>query len=342
MKLPLTGATKSKYSELNRNEMPMREGDDADRSNKTYLSLDGSIEEAEDSILSNLEAQSRRTQAGSDGFRPAIPGERAPLGVDSVGSAIDSDDELPPTLRRPTFKQMARRVQLMQKLRSNSGDRSVRSRTSSNDEVAVGHRRARTLLASIDEAEKNEDANKESHQVFSNFRNDIFAGDFVPHERHEGLNFLWNKDERHPEEDEIALAESEGRVPGEERPLLGDNNVSLDTAVVMERRRLALQRKNELRWKRLKYCLQPVVMSQRLFQILINSTFVVSIPFFFTSGFLFYFVGNPELDFLPGQATVSWWLNFFGMEQLMTASFVSSAAAQSFSQVSRRLQVVSF
>jgi hypothetical protein len=42
-----------------------------------------------------------------------------------------------------------------------------------------------------------------------------------------------------------------------------------------------------------------------------------AIPLFIVAWILYYYVGNPELDFLPGSATVSWWLDFFG-RQLLT------------------------
>ena len=34
----------------------------------------------------------------------------------------------------------------------------------------------------------------------------------------------------------------------------------------------------------------------------------------YTSIILFYFLGNPSFYFLPGEATLAWWLNFFGRQ----------------------------
>lgn len=320
---------KPKQSELNREELPMHDNDkNHDVYHHTYNTLDDSIEEAEESILSKLEAQARRTRAGSDGFRPAIPGERAPLGVESVGTAMmgGGDSNVPGAnteqQRRTSFKEMARRVQLMQKLRNTTpGDQTS---VSSNDEVAMGHRRAHTLLASIDEAATRGDDGKQRHQAISDFATDIFSSDLQPPEDHQGLNFLWNEP-HHPFRHATAVGEatkasqsSSVMTPSERRPLLSSNSPPPpDTAVVMEMRRLAQQRQSELRWKKVKRCINPIKLIEGLFYILYSGTFMISIPCFLLSAFLFYNVGNPELDFLPGQATVSWWLNFLGRQLLV-------------------------
>lgn len=44
---------------------------------------------------------------------------------------------------------------------------------------------------------------------------------------------------------------------------------------------------------------------------------MIALPLFLTAWILYYYIGNPTLDFLPGSATISWWLNFFG-RQLLT------------------------
>lgn len=329
---------------MNRNEVPLAADDQKSpaitgSNAKTYQSLDNT-EDAEDSILSNLEAQAKLTRTGSDGFRPAVPGERAPLGVDSLGTALDSDDEDddahvppgPPRTSRPTFKEMAMRVQTINRLRSAahamSSNRSVTSsHASSNDEIAIGHRRAQTLLESIDEAAKEEEENKESHHLFTDFSTDLFAADHEPDEEHEGLKFLWNEEESDEFDDAeldsmMALPSVSASRPAEGQPLLGNASVRLnpdvpDAAVILERRRLARQRRNELRWKRVKNCLNPMMMVQRLLYVVVDGTFVVSIPCFIISGILFYYIGNPRLDFLPGDATVSWWFNFLGRQLLV-------------------------
>jgi len=335
---------------LDRHEVPMNEDNGDTQSpiasdtsaSKTYRSMDDSIEDAEDSILSNLEAQSKKTRAGSDGFRPAVPGERVPLGVDSVGTAMggsdddDDDDEeqedesksqpsFAPATRRPTFKEMAKRVQAMQRLRAHVSSRSLNttSTRSSNDEAASGHRRAKTLLASIDETSKGDDDSNRGREILTDFKTGLFATDKAPEEHHEGLNFLLNENEDEDEwMDEARGANSLAQSIGspEAQPLLGegsgsggehDEGPSLGH-VLAERRRMARQRRNELRWKMVRDCFDPVKVAERTIRILFTGTFVVSIPLFVAAWVLFYYVGNPELDFMPGQATISWWFNFFG------------------------------
>lgn len=296
-----------------RNEAPMNDGQ-AGSMPSSYQSMDNHSDQAEDLIISNLEAQSRRTQPLSDGFRPAVLGERAPLGVDSIGTALGHDGNGVPTLareKRPSFKQMVRRVQHMNAASSMVSDSSLISRGSSQGEASASHRRAKTLLASIDE-KTDEDA--EAHEIFMDLKANDFTSDFILDAHHEGLDFLWNQ---HEEEEMLAeeIAASE-RVSSEHEPLLGgsggDDEPPDALSIIAERRRLAQKRRNELRMKRCLSCLNPFRTAKRIIYILFHSTFVVSIPFFCIAWILFYHVGNPELDFMPGHATISWWLNFFG------------------------------
>eukprot|EP00980_Cylindrotheca_fusiformis_P002337 scaffold543_cov119-Cylindrotheca_fusiformis.AAC.4 len=364
--------------------------------------------EAEDAILENLEAQSRRTKPLADGFRPAVPGERPPLNVERVGSSLedpdhrlddddDDDDEDAhdigsPLLQRetrPTFKEMAKRVQTINLLRKgtsfsggaaqqhnrnhhqrhhstgdsiisnittattshdhNGGDGyanaaavlgvgggvSVTSTTyysrgggSSHGESSAGHRRAKTLLQSIDEKNENEEEEHtagvmESHELVSDLNADLFSTD-VGSPQKDGLAYLWNQDEEDREErlleraEAVLAATSSDHLANENEPLLPGGTPATvkqqrDAAtLVMERRKLAQQRRNEMRWRQIKNCFNPFRILQRLFRAIIDSTLVVSIPFFAVAWILFYHVGNPELDFLPGNATISWWFNFFG------------------------------
>jgi hypothetical protein len=322
MKFKVRGTRKSSGMG-ERNETPIHEGESLSGAglHSSYQSTDSHTEQAEDLILFNLEAQTRRTQPIVDGFRPAVPGERAPLGVDSVGSALSDNDEAPhsPTReKRPSFKQMARRVQTMNRSMSDrsvdrSVDRSSLSQDSSQGEAAAGHRRARTLLESIDE-KPGEDM---GHELFTDFNTDIFSADVNPNMYHEGLEFLWNQD---MEEEILAQEQAASEGSPESQPLLssgGGEGDQPDADFLIEQRlRLARKRRNELRMKRLANCLNPINVIKRIFHILFHSTLVLSIPFFGIAWILFYYIGNPQLDFLPGQATISWWLNFVGMFSL--------------------------
>jgi hypothetical protein len=76
--------------ERNLNEVSMREDENLNGAGlpSAYRSMNDPTKEVEDSILSNLEAQPRRTKPIADGFRSPVPGERAPLGIESVGTAL--------------------------------------------------------------------------------------------------------------------------------------------------------------------------------------------------------------------------------------------------------------
>jgi hypothetical protein len=42
----------------------------------------------------------------------------------------------------------------------------------------------------------------------------------------------------------------------------------------------------------------------------------VALPLFLAGIFLYYPLGNPRFDFLPGEATLSWWCDFLGRQTL--------------------------
>eukprot|EP00980_Cylindrotheca_fusiformis_P002338 scaffold543_cov119-Cylindrotheca_fusiformis.AAC.5 len=318
----LFGKSKRKSSGMGeRNETPMNDSETEESMPSSYHSMDGHTEQAEDMLLSNLEAQGRRTRTMSDGFRPAIPGERAPFGVDSVGTALSDDDDTGPTphtpprdRQRPSFKQMVHRVQAMNSLARSASERSIQTRDSNQSEVSIAHRRARTLLESIDE-KPNEDS--DGHEMFTDLSSpNVFSSNLNPNMNHEGLHFLWN---RHDEEEYLASEEAAESLSPEQRPLLGgdDGDGQDPHSMVTERRRLAQQRRQEIRMKRLLNCLNPITIVKKIFYVVFHSTLIVAIVFFCIAWILFYYVANPELDFLPGNATLSWWLNFFGRQLLL-------------------------
>ena len=70
-------------------------------------------------------------------------------------------------------------------------------------------------------------------------------------------------------------------------------------------------------WRTLRYCCRPDMMWIQLREALRHSLVWIALPFFVAAWVLYYTFGNPELDFLPGSAKVSWWCNFVG-RQLLT------------------------
>ena len=57
--------------------------------------------------------------------------------------------------------------------------------------------------------------------------------------------------------------------------------------------------------------MHPVRVARNCLDIVVESYFLwVGVPCLLASAVLFYLLENPELDFLPGEATLSWWLLF--------------------------------
>jgi hypothetical protein len=60
-------------------------------------------------------------------------------------------------------------------------------------------------------------------------------------------------------------------------------------------------------------CFHPVRNLRRIVGVAESAYFLwLSLPLFAAAWILYYYFGNPELDFMPGNATISWWLNFLG------------------------------
>jgi hypothetical protein len=271
-------------------------------------------DEAESTLISNLEARASKTVSGVDGFRAAIPGERAPLGVESLGKAFHEDEKPSDSERRkrPSFKDMAHKVQAMQRvasLRLQASNLLLESRTRQS-----GHQRAHTLLAQINETE-----DKDATDVVADFSTDPFglkttSMDF------QGLDILWDDEgtSEYSRDDgsEIQLSSDLDVSPtdnasSESLPLLSSNGTGQYSAV-KERRRLARRNMINRRWESFMDCVHPVKMIQRIVGWISRSSLLVAVPLFVAAWPLFYYFDNPELDFLPGSATLSWWFNFFG------------------------------
>ena len=301
-------------------------------------------EAAEDSILSNLEAQASRTRPLSDGFRPALRGERVPLGVESLGHALVSlvvphhdDDNDTPTTRARTFHHMARTVQHVNRFKQSSPPNTtpITHGGGAGATTTGGTRKAQTLLASIDQHQQQMGTNDRTPRRTTT---------------NEGLDYLWKQDDDDKDDDDDegespfttnttnnnnngmlldAPTTGHNHTSPERRPLLGrsgagsgaigDNtNNSNNDSVGAERRQQAQRRARYHRCKRFLNCLwNPVAGLRSVLSTLLHSTLVVSIPCFVTAWVLFYYMGNPKFDFMPGTATLSWWLNFVGRQLLV-------------------------
>jgi hypothetical protein len=138
-----------------------------------------------------------------------------------------------------------------------------------------------------------------------------------------GLDMLWNSGDDTDEEEfgaeimpststEDSMINNDVRAEG--LPLLnGESMRYSDYTSVTGRRKLARQTKMKRSWKKVKDCMNPMKIIQRLGRWISTSCLLVAMPLFAAAWFLFYYFGNPDLDFLPGNATLSWWFDFFGM-----------------------------
>jgi hypothetical protein len=77
-------------------------------------------------------------------------------------------------------------------------------------------------------------------------------------------------------------------------------------------RTVPLSKRLRHRWTTVKTCLDPTKFPRRLMDWLKGSFLLLAIPFWIIALFLFDEYENVELDFLPGNATLSWWANFIG------------------------------
>lgn len=65
-------------------------------------------------------------------------------------------------------------------------------------------------------------------------------------------------------------------------------------------------------------CCNPLSLFTMFYRRFQKSYFLLAaLPLCVTSLILFYFLGNPRFYFLPGAATLAWWLNFFGKECIL-------------------------
>lgn len=225
---------------------------------------------AEAMLLEGLEERGRLTIPNGDGFRPAIEGERPPLGIEDLGNAFGDDEEEPQVPSpRTSFRNMVHRS-YEQDDDPDLHDRDIQLPPPIS---MSNHRRAQSLLESINES----DHHKEEE---NNSSDEPFAGPA-----------------------EIMVDES--------HHLLGDQIMEGYSSVPYQRLQEARRNEPRRRFQNIRACLKPSSIKGVL-RIIFIPYLVWVFPLFLISMVLFYVFGNPGIDFLPGDATVSWWLNFIG------------------------------
>jgi hypothetical protein len=265
------------------------------------------MEDAETAVLSKVEQDRARSVPMEDGFQAAVQGESAPLGAAALNKSFVQDtSQLGNALGgQQKFADLVMRVRDLQ--RASKSKRESLERLG-GEMMSKSHRRVATLLSSIDE--------KKNEGSFSDARNGTESQSF----RVGDLGSLFDEVHHVDRLPEITHDFSQddaqtGTAPDERLPLLNSetrydgsspNGSTADPS--MERRRQAQINY----WEKVSNCLNPLTIIRKACLLVFHSFFMIAIPLFAAAWILFYFLGNPEFDFLPGDARLSWWLNFFG------------------------------
>jgi hypothetical protein len=114
---------------------------------------------------------------------------------------------------------------------------------------------------------------------------------------------------------------SNENLPMSVDPLLGGESRQQHYGSTVQEMRRA-RRKSRRFWRKSSRfwieCCNPVRNFQRFAHLVRSAYFLwMSLPLFAVAWVLYYYFGNPKLDFMPGDATVSWWMDFIG-RQLIT------------------------
>ncbi|KAL3920631.1 MAG: hypothetical protein SGILL_003161 [Bacillariaceae sp.] len=302
------------------------QGDNNNNHYSSSLASQLGTEEAEDAVLSSVGKRSKHTTAGEDGFRPAVEGERPPMSVPSLGTAFaravaskrHSESKSGGGGRSsPSMKAMVQQVMAAQRL-----ERAVMMHKQASSTANVGgahrkgnnHRRVRTLLDAIG----NEDKEEEPEEAFggSDLRDfhKVFDADpsSMQDDRPEEIIHNPHSSRRSSE----ILGDSE---PHESLPLLsGDDDSGGQSPTLLDRQWRARQMLVKTKFKRVQEMLNPVQLACDFFHWITHSTLLLAIPLFVIACILFYQCGNPKPpEFLPGEATLSWWFNFVGRQLLI-------------------------
>jgi hypothetical protein len=110
--------------------------------------------------------------------------------------------------------------------------------------------------------------------------------------------------------------------PNERLPLLGGDQVYNEEEATslrarFQRQTMARRKAIQRRWKAAVSWIHPKEIAIGICHWFTHSSMILSLFLFVVAWILYYKFGNPSLDFLPGQATISWWLNFFGRQLLV-------------------------
>jgi hypothetical protein len=298
---------------------PTPDGEDPAKSRKSIWKMSSPrqhqlvTDESEDAVLASVEERGAHTQTGEDGFRPAVHGETPPLNVPTLGNALMD----PPRLHRDAS--LGSQKSYTQKL---LGIQRQKTHTTRGWDHAK-HRRAKTLLTSMEDSKKDgdyfgisaeDDHFREFDKLYGDDDNDRSGSKNGP-ERGEDGEYSDGDDNDGKSDDQVDV---EAQYDDDDEPLAGESlpllrRTSSGSKRIYERQLKARKvlKKNQL--KRLREVLNPLRLLKNLWLYILHSTLFVSLLFFTTAWILYYYCGNPpQPDFLPGTARLSWWCNFAG------------------------------
>jgi hypothetical protein len=265
------------------------------------------MEDAEASVLSKVEQDRARSVPMEDGFQAAVQGERAPLGAAALNKSFDQDTSQPGNGLGGQQKFAVMRVRDLQRASKSKRESLERQ---GGEMMSKSHHRVATLLSSIDE-KKNEGSVSDARNGTGSFRvgdlgslfDDVHHVDRLPEITH---GFSEDDAQTGTATDErLPLLNSETRYDGS-----SPTGSTADPS--MERLRQARINRTKKYWKKVSNCLNPLTIIRKACLLVFHSFLMIAIPLFAAAWILFYYLGNPEFDSLPGDARLCWWLNFFG------------------------------
>ena len=194
--------------------------------------------------------------------------------------------------------------------------------------------KAHALLARIQEAD-NEDESDTQTNVFESVGGDahpeqgdstfsvegtdtdrLFAGATAIDELLDGDNETASTESvesRSEEEDEMLPLTTQQQQQTKSERGYGSTHPSSAFNVSMKNRRKKLSKCKRFMKQSMGLLLNPLALCRWVYHVARQSyTLTVGFYFFVASWVLFYYMGNPLIEFLPGHASLAWWLNFVG------------------------------
>ena len=250
------------------------------------------------------------------------------------------------SLKKTSFKHVARRIMLMQKLHDQKSTTHLNNTSSNNSLSSFSsplqrrhHRKhkstAADLLDQIMETTPQKQQQQQQQQESS-------GGDVPQSAEHDlersndttlfhaaGIAVMESSDEDASQDDQEERAvDDDDLFRGDTLPMVMDstsqygslgndnnNNNIQSMPVPPPQRRSTLPVWKRFIYRCSAYLCDPFYLIQRLYAVLRTSYLMrVALPLFVVAWTLYYGAGNPTWEFIPGSAHSSWWINFLGRQ----------------------------